>query len=66
MSKQELLSDPVVRMLLEDVKTYLAGDKSLLSEAKRSIGILKKEYKIGPSFVADACDAGLGEVSEVW
>ncbi|MEZ8030001.1 hypothetical protein [Enterovibrio norvegicus] len=66
MKKEELLNDPIVKMLLEDVKGYVDGNKALLPEAKRSVAILKKEYDVTPSFIASACDAGMGVVSEVW
>jgi hypothetical protein len=66
MSTKTLTDDPVVKMLLEDVHAYFKGNALLLSEAKRSVDILKKEYDISPMFLATACDAGLSEVSELW
>ena len=61
-----LAEDPVVKMLLEDIQAYFKGNYALQSEAKRSVEILKKEYDVTPSFIANACDAGLMDVSEIW
>ncbi|MFD2179021.1 hypothetical protein [Veronia pacifica] len=66
MSNNELVKDPVVQMLLEDVKKYLSGDKSIMAEAKRSISLLRKEYDIGPWFICQSCEAELAQVSEIW
>ncbi len=66
MATVALNDDPVVKMLLEDVQAYFKGDDKLQMEAKRSVDILKKEYDVTPSFIADACDAGLSEVSKLW
>ncbi|MGF1708876.1 hypothetical protein [Enterovibrio baiacu] len=66
MKKEDLLSDPIVKMLLEDVQAYVCGNTTLLDEAKRSVTILKKEYDVTPSFVASSCETTLIKVSEVW
>ncbi|WP_394213523.1 helix-turn-helix domain-containing protein [Enterovibrio calviensis] len=66
MSKTELATDPVVLMLLEDIKSYVAGERHLLTEAKRSAQILKHEYDITPSFLAKICNADLMEISNIW
>lgn len=66
MLKKDLFDDPVVKMLLEDVKAYLDGNKNLQLEAKRSIDILKKEYDISPMFIVNTCDSDLSEVSDIW
>ncbi|RXJ73239.1 hypothetical protein CS022_10880 [Veronia nyctiphanis] len=66
MRENDLTQDPVVLMLLEDVKKYLNGDKSILAEAKRSIELLRKEYNIGPWFISKTCNVDLNDVSEIW
>lgn len=66
MKTEELKQDPIVKMLLEDIQAYLAGNDALLAEAKRSIMLLKKEYDVTPSFLANVCDTSLSRISEMW